>query len=307
MREAPTRCPKCGSGNIIGYEGEWECMDCGYKFRTEQISVNRRYAIQERTPRPTQKSRSLKRIFALILAFMIVFSFGLILGYGAGLSNVYTKTLTITKTVTMSYTISQTITTSLFTETSQATTETAHQTSKTSTTAKVYTTTTGYGFGNELEIWNIKKGETIIINGGKLALTVADVKVSNFYIIKFVDNYCEYQSDENYKFVLVYVKVDNLYKREMPFPSLWDMIVVTDKGYEYEWKPSVGTETSCSSKIEDLKGYLCETYVESLRPGESATKCYLFEIKEDHQPITLKFLVPEQYPKPDKLIIVTIG
>jgi len=32
MREELIRCPKCRSGNIIGYRSEWECMDCGYRF-----------------------------------------------------------------------------------------------------------------------------------------------------------------------------------------------------------------------------------------------------------------------------------
>lgn len=27
------RCPKCGSGNVVGVAGEWECFDCGHKFK----------------------------------------------------------------------------------------------------------------------------------------------------------------------------------------------------------------------------------------------------------------------------------
>ena len=108
--ESPSfRCPKCGSGNVVGYQGVWECMDCGYKFRPKLESISRRYAVQERTPLTVQKSRSFKRVFALVLAFIIVFSFGLILGYGAGLTNAYTKTVTVTKTIMTNYTTSQTI------------------------------------------------------------------------------------------------------------------------------------------------------------------------------------------------------
>jgi uncharacterized protein (DUF983 family) len=32
------KCPKCGSGNVVGFEGEWECFDCGYRFRTSKTS-----------------------------------------------------------------------------------------------------------------------------------------------------------------------------------------------------------------------------------------------------------------------------
>ena len=111
--ESPSlKCPKCGSGNVVGYRGVWECMDCGYKFRPKLESISRRYAVQERTQPTIQKSRSLKHVFALVLAFIIVFSSGLILGYGAGLSNAYTKIITVTRTVTKSYTIPRTFTAS---------------------------------------------------------------------------------------------------------------------------------------------------------------------------------------------------
>lgn len=33
------RCPKCGSNNVIGYMGEWECMVCGYKFVLAEKTV----------------------------------------------------------------------------------------------------------------------------------------------------------------------------------------------------------------------------------------------------------------------------
>ena len=270
-------------------------MDCGYKFRLRSRSISKRYVNQERPSLTIQKSRSLKRIFVLVLAFIIVFSLGLTLGYRTGLSNAYTKTITISKIITISYTVSQTFS------------KPTYQMNKTYTIEKVYTTTTGYGFGGEMEVWNIKPGETIIISNGRLALTVMDIKISNFYIRKFVERYCEYRSDENYKFVLVYIKIDNLYKSEMPFPSLGlDMVIITDKGYEYRYDPAAGSETSCSNRIEDLRGYLCEVHAKSVRPGESVTKCYIFEIKEDHQPAVLRFLVPEQYPELDKMINVTI-
>jgi uncharacterized protein (DUF983 family) len=32
------KCPRCGSGNVVGFEGEWECFDCGYRFRTSKTS-----------------------------------------------------------------------------------------------------------------------------------------------------------------------------------------------------------------------------------------------------------------------------
>ena len=31
-------CPRCGSGNVIGYKGIWECFNCGYKFKLESVT-----------------------------------------------------------------------------------------------------------------------------------------------------------------------------------------------------------------------------------------------------------------------------
>jgi len=40
MDEASFRCPRCGSSNVIGYKGEWECMNCGYKWMpVEESSI----------------------------------------------------------------------------------------------------------------------------------------------------------------------------------------------------------------------------------------------------------------------------
>ena len=38
MSEASFRCPRYGSGNVIGYKGEWECMNCGYKWMSVEES-----------------------------------------------------------------------------------------------------------------------------------------------------------------------------------------------------------------------------------------------------------------------------
>jgi len=75
MSRTPERCPKCGSGNIIGYEGEWECMDCGYKF-TETIGTTKRIKPNYISPpSPPKKggsgsSRTWVLILLLILAIL---------------------------------------------------------------------------------------------------------------------------------------------------------------------------------------------------------------------------------------------
>jgi len=34
-----TRCPRCSSENVIGIRGEWECFDCGFRFKTAKASI----------------------------------------------------------------------------------------------------------------------------------------------------------------------------------------------------------------------------------------------------------------------------
>ena len=54
MSETHIRCPKCGSGNIIGYMGEYECVNCGYRF-TKPVDV-----IKSAKPRYVPPSTSKK-------------------------------------------------------------------------------------------------------------------------------------------------------------------------------------------------------------------------------------------------------
>ena len=73
--ESPSlRCPKCGSGNVVGYQGVWECMDCGYKFRSVGSYSN------EHKRRPSSNTGRGKWIAALIA----VFFWGLYFGYALG-------------------------------------------------------------------------------------------------------------------------------------------------------------------------------------------------------------------------------
>jgi len=43
-----SRCPTCGSGNIVGYMREWECIDCGYKFKlSTSHSISKKVSSRE--------------------------------------------------------------------------------------------------------------------------------------------------------------------------------------------------------------------------------------------------------------------
>jgi len=65
------RCPKCGSGNVVGYMGEWECMDCGCKFRLSTSRGDYRFSKM-----PEWKSPALAAILALVFGFFILMGIG---------------------------------------------------------------------------------------------------------------------------------------------------------------------------------------------------------------------------------------
>jgi len=106
MSRAPDRCPKCGSTNIIGYMGEYECMDCGYKFTigASPSKIRRpQTKIYPKTALPRRTSGRGKWIAALVIIFLL----GIFFGYGIGFSGVKTvtsvayKTISETKTITI--------------------------------------------------------------------------------------------------------------------------------------------------------------------------------------------------------------
>jgi len=90
------RCPKCGSGNILGYQGVWECMDCGYKFRSVGSYSN------EHKRRPSSNTGKGKWIAALIAMFLL----GLYFGYALSTLQSLFATITLTSSASITQTLS---------------------------------------------------------------------------------------------------------------------------------------------------------------------------------------------------------
>jgi len=95
------RCPRCGSNNVVGYKGVWECMDCGLKFRPELIRTIKRRAPPPGPPiKSFQKPEGRGKWIAAIIVFLIL---GVIIGYSAGISS--TQTTSVTETTTFTLTV----------------------------------------------------------------------------------------------------------------------------------------------------------------------------------------------------------
>jgi len=139
------KCPKCGSGNIIGYMGEWECMDCGYKFRIspERPSVSApAKPVSTSTRReivyPTSTTRAGNGRGKWIAVTILVLIIGLILGYGGSYIAAPAQTIieTVHTTVIAPTTIKETFT---LTETLPPSTVTKYITETMSTTITITT------------------------------------------------------------------------------------------------------------------------------------------------------------------------
>ena len=77
------RCPKCGSGNIVGYQGVWECMDCGFKFST-QVSFPRQTKSSLVSAKVDERKGRVGRIIVGVIGLILGFLSMLIgwMGYG---------------------------------------------------------------------------------------------------------------------------------------------------------------------------------------------------------------------------------
>jgi len=99
---------RCGSKNIGGYMGIWECMDCGYRFfiRLKKGDLNSfpEKAILEEPPRKVKRiRRTLALVCLLIISFLICGYIGYCIGVNAG----QVKTLLLTKTKTKFFEITE--------------------------------------------------------------------------------------------------------------------------------------------------------------------------------------------------------
>jgi len=99
-------CPKCGSTNIIGYMGEYECMDCGHKFRiAQQISSPKPPPPSTAVSYPSGPSRGIWITLAIVL-LVIGFLLGGIVGYSS--RETVTSVFTLINPTTMTHTITST-------------------------------------------------------------------------------------------------------------------------------------------------------------------------------------------------------
>ena len=150
----------------------------------------------------------------------------------------------------------------------------------------------------EKEFKQARIGEPVKLNG--IVLTVDDVKISDRVTeIGFFGLNTTYISRPGYKFVLLYMTIENKGNVSESTSEIYNTSVVTDKGHFYEASyfyrltEERGYKKQDASELE-VENYSCPLlpiYYDKLLPGEKASFCEFFEIREDEKPTAFQFSI----------------
>ena len=263
-------CPRCGSSNIVGYKGEWECMDCGYKFGIARETESRPIKAGKVSSAYARTDGGKGKWIATII---IVFIIGLIFGIAASPGQPIKQTITTTQTVTTTLTVRE---------------EVARK-----TLAPVQTLP-------EKDLI-IRIGEPSIIDDWEIL--VKFVKEVN-YICKRYGKYLEdyYGPKQGMKIILMSLKITNRAEDIRKPTAIKVLMLVTDRGKIYEEITTYSLESIPHNKVTpDVKSKASE-YVGLDLWNELAPEAYVeghimfqIPIKEDPHKIYIK--IEEGWPK----------
>ena len=259
-------CPKCGSSNVIGYEGKWECMDCGHKF--EAVSRPIRFEKVSSMHTRTNSGKG-KWIAAIIIVFII----GMIFGIATSPGQTTTRAITFTQTITTTLTMRETI---------------AGETS-----VPVYTPS-----GKDLII---RIGEPSVIDDWEIL--VKSVKEVDYICKRYGEHLVDYYAPkQGMKIVLMSLRITNR-AEDIREPSVIRVLMlVTDKGKIYEEITTFSLESVPYDKVTpDIKSK-AEEYVELDLFDELAPDAYvegnvMFQIPIKESPHKIYIKIEEEWPK----------
>lgn len=280
------KCPKCGSGNVIGYMGEWECMNCGHKFTPGiQITPVPSRVRPEAPPPVYKKTETSKGVWigAIIATLIIGLIFGYTIGYGGA------RVQTITQTIT------QALATSIITTTVREEVTVTETHTVTVMTSPTYTVPTKEGT-------TVRIGEPLSI--GVWEILVISVKEAAY--IKYDDSY--YKPKEGMKVVIINLKFTNKGKEVERTSDIWQFVLVTDKGRSYE-DTSIGSLEYISTwevtpEIEEHAiAFEPTLFGQDIAPNTYAEEQKLFQFPADEKPSMIYFKVGIFSPKTVTVLI----
>jgi rubredoxin len=257
------RCPKCGGGNVVGYMGEWECMDCGYKFKLP-------------TP-PTYYGRPSngkgKWVAGLILALIIGLLLGCLLGYSS--SPIISRTVIVTQTIKV-----ESPTTIEKTHTITKTTEVVKEKTVTVTAVVIPTPPTI----SEKHIV-IHVGETRVIEDYEFSILsikeVSYLSQGGFY----------FKPKEGMKLLVLSVKITYRGGDIGTCPPLGG-VLLTDKGWAYDeaipWNTEYISPENVTDEVrENAVEFNYLPTLSSLAPNTYCEGDILFQFPADEKPVKI--------------------
>jgi hypothetical protein len=272
VRVMVDKCPKCGSGNIIGYMGEWECMDCGYKFKPPSP------ATQYRKP-----SHGRGRWIGVIA---LVFIVGSLLGYFSGyiLIPYAGQIVTVTKSIERESPTSMGKTL-VITITSTMTSILERTTTKEVVREETVTIVPTQNITEQHIVMRV--GETVGLEGYDFSVT--SIKSPEY--IKLGENY--YKPHEGMKILVVRLSALNIGEEAIRCP-IGGLVLITDKGLTYEeafpwYLEFIPSENVSGEVIEHAIDYEVFPYLRLVPPNTYCEGDILFEYPIDENPESIIF------------------
>ena len=295
MREE-VRCPKCGSGNVVGIAGEWECFDCGYKFRTPEAARRPAPAPRVATkPIAAEVKRPAERggigrggavtlfiigFICALLTFPIAFSVSALLGYLLGIFALVIAVLLIVKRGGATLPLVLGLVLVIFSFLSLTGTAVVHM--------GAYAVARSLEEAAKTEVVEASLGSPV--RAGDWEVTA--LKVIETTYIKSGESY--YGAENESKLILIHLRIRNLGKEVREASEIWQFTLITDKNKSYEnvypinlkwiFEPSEEVKT-------DAAEYRDIDLSRSVAPSTEIEGHILFQIPVEENPEKLYFKV----------------
>lgn len=298
------RCPKCGSGNVLGVAGEWECFDCGYKFRlvsgvvappVRPTPARTGITPQARPPPPAiekapvvRKELSTGKILVLfmlgfffaILVFPIAFTVSAGLGYILGIIAIIFSTILMIKKGGRTLPLALGVLLLVISLLSITGTAIIHIGAY--TVAKVVEEVT--------RTETVEVGIRTPIRADKWEIVIEEVLETAY--IRSGESF--YGAEEGMKLILIRLKIKNLGKEMQSVSDVWDFTLVTNlnKSHENTYPVSIKWIFMPSEEVKaQAIGYRKLETTSSVAPSTYIEGDILFQIPINEIPEVLYFKV----------------
>ena len=290
------RCPRCGSGNVIGVAGEWECFNCGYKFKISE-------AVRRPMPRPPAAARPaaarvrrpverrgigrkgsvvlfIVGFFCALLVFPIAFSVSTFLGYLLGVFALIIAVLLIARRGGATLPLVLGLVLVIFSFLSLGGTAMVHMgayavSKSLESVTKTETVEAGIGSPNRAGDWEITA-----------------LKVTEATYIRSGSSY--YGAENGSKLILIYLRIRNLGKEVKESSEIWQFTLITDKNKSYDRIYPLGLKLIFKPS-EEVKAKAIEYkdlgLSKSIAPNTGIEGHILFQIPIQENPRELYFKV----------------